>query len=176
MALSRCPQPPTYTCVVIAPSRSALPTPALPGPLAQLYPSPLNPAGVIHPLKNFSAGMVTWRTADKIPWTRTLPITGALLGQALLALPIVANAQLLAPPLPLLAPPGEGSSSCGPAAAMARSMELATGPVSSTRWLNMLLGLLSSVLGVSNSWTCQVGVTTQAARGLRVRWASRQQT
>jgi hypothetical protein len=45
-------------------------------------------------------------------------------------------------------------SSCGPWAAICRRAAEATGPVSSTSLLNMLWGLLSRLLGVSNSFTC----------------------
>jgi len=49
------------------------------------------------------------------------------------------------------ASPLRASPSFGPCAAMRRSVEEATGPVSSTRRLNMEAGLASSVVGVSNS-------------------------
>lgn len=60
------------------------------------------------------------------------------------------------PPLDLLVwPEASCCACCGPAAAICLSIELATGPVSSTSLLNRLWGSCSKVDGLSNSLTCR---------------------
>jgi len=55
-------------------------------------------------------------------------------------------------------PDAPASSTGGPCAAICLRAALATGPVSSTRRLNMEVGSLRSAVGVSNSLTWRCGV------------------